>query len=71
MSISGSIPSDLKRVLTVRIFCDQMMGPHNLKKIKQEIAEGEQSMDCGEAIGRLKAIIVFSFMSNNGLAQRE
>ena len=70
MSISGSIPSDLKSINSQDILRPDD-GTAQLEKIKQEIAEGEQSMDCGEAIGRLKAIIVFSFMSNNGLAQRE
>ena len=67
MSISGSIPSDLKSINSQDILRPDD-GTAQLEKIKQEIAEGEQSMDCGEAIGRLKILIVFS---NNGLAHRE
>lgn len=61
MSISGSIPSDLKSINSQDILRPDD-GTAQLEKIKQEIAEGEQSMDCGEAIGRLKTIIVFCFI---------
>ena len=51
MSISGSIPSDLKSINSQDILRPDD-GTAQLEKIKQEIAEGEQSMDCGEAIGK-------------------
>ena len=50
MSTSGSLPSDLKNISSTGLLRPDD-GTAQLDKIKQEIAEGEHSMDCADGIG--------------------